>query len=82
MRSGKRCHDPATDVDHIEHGDNDAIANLQGLCAWHHKRKSGREGAAASAARQAAITAKLTRKPEKHPGTLQGVPVPLIRQGF
>lgn len=82
MRSGKRCRDRATDVDHIVPGDDHSVGNLRGICAWHHKRKSGQEGAAASAARQAAITAKLTRKPEKHPGTLTGSPSPLTNKGF
>ncbi len=82
MRSGKRCRDKATEVDHVVAGDDHSLANLRGICSWHHQRKSSREGAAASAARQAAITAKLTRKPETHPGTLSGVPVPLTRQGF
>jgi hypothetical protein len=42
------CALPATDVDHIEPGDNHDASNLQALCRFHHARKSAREGASAS----------------------------------
>jgi 5-methylcytosine-specific restriction protein A len=38
---------PSTDVDHIHHGDNHDEANLRGLCARCHSRKSSVEGNAA-----------------------------------
>jgi 5-methylcytosine-specific restriction protein A len=62
--NGGRCPRPATDVDHIEHGDDHSLANLQGLCADHHKRKSSREGNATQAARRGLAK----RPPEEHPG--------------
>jgi len=62
MRSGKRCHDKATDVDHIIHGDDHSLDNLQGICRWHHNRKSSAEG---NAARTYTTSA---RPPERHPG--------------
>ena len=62
MRSGKRCHDKATDVDHIIHGDDHSLSNLQGLCTWHHKRKTAIE---ANASRTRPTQA---RPPETHPG--------------
>lgn len=60
---GKRCPEPATDVDHRHRGDDHSDANLRSLCSWHHARKSGREG---NAARRPVITAR--RPAERHPG--------------
>lgn len=57
MRSGKRCHDPGTDVDHIQRGDNHDLANLQLICNWHHGQKTSREANAAKEPRTS-----------KHPG--------------
>lgn len=48
--TGHRCLAPATDVDHINRGDDHRPSNLQALCAWHHKHKSAMEGGHASAA--------------------------------
>ncbi|MFD9205984.1 HNH endonuclease [Streptomyces sioyaensis] len=50
--TGARCIQPGTDVDHvIPHslGGTDEDDNLRLLCSWCHARKSGQEGAAASA---------------------------------
>lgn len=47
------CGDEATDVDHIIHGDNHHPSNLQALCAYHHRQKSGSEGGLASATNRA-----------------------------
>lgn len=58
-----RCTAPATDVDHVNPGDDHAESNLTSLCGWHHDKKSGREGGTASAARR-------RRPPKKHPGVL------------
>lgn len=57
------CGDRANQVDHIKHGDDHSLANLQALCATHHAAKSSREGIAA---RQAKGTT--ARTPETHPG--------------
>lgn len=71
--TGRCCGRRATDVDHIDqtrrHDHSDG--NLQALCQWHHRRKSGREGGIASG------TARRTRaqatKPV-HPGLLATAP--------
>jgi 5-methylcytosine-specific restriction endonuclease McrA len=62
---GTPCIEAATDVDHIEPGDNHALENLQSLCAWHHKRKTANEAAAARPQ-----YAPRKRPAEKHPGSL------------
>jgi 5-methylcytosine-specific restriction protein A len=49
LDTGRICALRATDVDHIRHGDDHSEANLQALCDWHHKKKSGSEGGKASA---------------------------------
>jgi 5-methylcytosine-specific restriction protein A len=77
-KNGKRCYDKATDVDHIEHGDDHSPENLQGICDWHHKRKSSREGNAA----QAVTRNALKRPPEAPPGAIAGPPTPTKFQGF
>lgn len=60
-----RCGRPANQVDHIIPGDDHRDANLQALCAWHHARKSSREGVEARAPRPTRA-----RPPEPHPGAL------------
>ena len=43
------CGDPSTDCDHIvpkAEGGSDDRANLQGLCRYHHRRKTGKAWAA------------------------------------
>ena len=62
----QRCEEPATDVDHIEPGDDHSDANLTALCGWHHARKSAREGGQAASARRI----PRRRPPEPHPGDL------------
>lgn len=69
LRNGGRCGEPATDVDHIDPGDDHRDQNLQALCDWHHKRKSGAEGARAAKRKRAAIKKKF-RRVEDHPGLL------------
>ncbi len=59
-----RCQAPATDVDHINRGNNHHPDNLQALCRYHHALKSAREGRAA----QLANTQH--RPPATHPGLL------------
>ena len=68
-QAGERCDSSATDVDHIVAGDDHRLSNLRSLCAWHHKQKSSREGAAAQAAKRRAIQKKFQRG-EQHPGLL------------
>jgi 5-methylcytosine-specific restriction endonuclease McrA len=46
---GRRCELPGTDVDHIVPGDDHRDENLQLLCPWHHRHKSGSEGGTAAA---------------------------------
>ena len=64
LADAERCVEAATDVDHIEPGDNHDLTNLQALCHWHHIRKSAREGHAANRARNR----PRRRRPDKpHP---------------
>lgn len=62
---GVRCTAPATDVDHVIRGDDHSLENLQGLCDWHHKRKTAAEANQAKKPRP-----PRNRRPEKHPGLL------------
>lgn len=77
-KNGKRCWDKATDVDHIIAGDDHSLAGLQGLCAWHHAKKSSAEGNAA----QAAQRSMLKHPVEPHPGIITGPPRPPANKGF
>ena len=38
------CGDAATEVDHVEAGDDHDLSNLQALCTPCHRAKSAREG--------------------------------------
>lgn len=64
MRSGSRCRDRATDVDHHRGRDHHELDDLRSLCSWHHDRKSSREGAAARKPQRE------RRRPEAHPGLI------------
>jgi len=76
--NGLRCHERASDVDHIIAGDDHSLANLQGLCGRHHLAKTSREANAAQAERR-----KLRRLPEeKQPGVIDGPPQPTEHRGF
>ena len=77
-KSGKRCWDKATDVDHITAGDDHSMGNLQGLCTWHHARKSSQEGITARREKDAI----LRRPTEPHPGLITGPPKPPPNKGF
>jgi 5-methylcytosine-specific restriction endonuclease McrA len=66
--AGHRCPHPATDVDHIKPGDDHRLANLQSLCADHHRQKTQAE---AQAARRAKAS-RARRPPEPHPGIRGG----------
>lgn len=64
--TGNICGARANQVDHIQHGDDHSLTNLQALCAWHHNKKSASEGGAGrAAARRAAASPVAT-----HPGVL------------
>lgn len=39
-----KCEAKATEVDHIVHGDDHAMSNLQSLCTEHHRVKTAYEG--------------------------------------
>ena len=54
---GPICAAPATDVDHIQRGNNHNEANLQSLCTPHHRTKTAQEG----------VTARPTRKRPAQP---------------
>lgn len=69
LPSGKRCNEPATDVDHIINNDDHSLSNLRCICDWHHKAKSAREGAMAYNAKMKHSRQKFRRE-EKHPGLL------------
>ncbi len=66
MSDGSRCTWPATDVDHIEQGNDHSDTALTSLCRWHHQQKSSSEGAAARKAQGGYLTQR--RSPEPHPG--------------
>lgn len=67
MRNGTRCHDRATEVDHIIAGDNHDRSNLQAICTWHHRRKTAAE---ANAARQRNRAQRTGRREQQHPGLI------------
>ena len=78
-KDGSRCRDKATDVDHVNPGDDHGLHNLRGICSWHHARKSAREGVEA----RRELNSILYRKPETHPGIIpasQAKPTP--NRGF
>ena len=65
MRDSTRCVETGTDCDHIVHGDDHSLKNLQWLCAWHHRKKTAREALEA----RRFIRIPSARKPrETHPG--------------
>lgn len=72
----RKCGRRATDVDHKvrpAEGGTDDDSNLQALCQWHHRRKTGQEGGAASGA---ARKAKRDAAKPLHPGILSEAPKP------
>lgn len=69
MLDGRICGDMATDVDHVKAGDDHGDWNLQSLCSWHHKKKSAKEGSAASAAKRKEVDSRFQRN-ESHPGAI------------
>lgn len=77
-KDGRRCWDKATEVDHIQRGDDNDLANLRGICSWCHRRKSSAEGHAA----QQQLRSILNRPAEKHPGTIGAPGTPPPNRGF
>lgn len=74
--TGKRCLGQARDVDHIipnSQAGSDADSNLQALCEYHHRQKSGREGGRASGK---ARRAKRDAAKPLHPGLMDTVAAP------
>lgn len=64
IEHNQRCTARATDVDHINRGDDHRPQNLRALCAPHHARKSSAEGNQAKAQRKT-----LMLRPQRpHPG--------------
>lgn len=63
MTAYGRCAQIATDVDHVQRGDDHSYANLQSLCAEHHRIKTAAE--AVEARREKYTTPR--RPPERHP---------------
>jgi len=61
------CLGRATEVDHIQAGDDHRLSNLQAACRACHAAKSGREGNAA----KARLRAARFRKKPTHPGRLK-----------
>src|SRR5690606_10184743 len=64
----KLCMNVATDVDHIVNNDDNNDYNLQSLCSYHHRMKSGKEGARASNNKQQQRRDKAKQQSRKHPG--------------
>jgi 5-methylcytosine-specific restriction enzyme A len=62
--AGPGCTRIATEVDHIDHGDNHDPANLQAVCSRCHRAKTQGEAAGA----QSAARARSIRPREAHPG--------------
>lgn len=61
-----RCLFQGSECDHVIHGDNHDLDNLQWLCTDHHAAKSSSEGNQAKRERRQ----RLMRRTEKHPGIL------------
>ena len=66
LEGGTRCPSPGTDCDHVTHGDDHSLGNLQWLCYPHHKIKTQQDNARAQAQRQA-LRARPT---DQHPGRI------------
>jgi 5-methylcytosine-specific restriction enzyme A len=69
--TGRRCLRTARDVDHViphSQGGTDHDSNLQALCQYHHRLKTGREGGTASGvSRRAKRDATKPVHPGLHP---------------
>lgn len=65
IQMSDRCLGTASEVDHINRGDDHSRGNLRAACFRCHAKKSSQEGAAAR--RRKKDLAK--RPPERHPGS-------------
>ncbi|MFD1044178.1 HNH endonuclease [Kibdelosporangium lantanae] len=63
---GQGCTAHATEVDHIQPGDNHGLENLRAVCSTCHSRKSTSEGIRA----KARLRALRHRPADRHPGLL------------
>jgi 5-methylcytosine-specific restriction enzyme A len=59
------CYSKGTECDHIVPGDDHSPENLQWLCWYHHRVKTGQETGARNMAKP-----RIRRTEEKHPGLL------------
>ncbi|PYC75204.1 HNH endonuclease [Micromonospora arborensis] len=69
----EQCGKPATEVDHINPGDDHSMDNLRAACTACHAWKSSSEGGAAAArirARERREVDGRYRRTEQHPGLL------------
>lgn len=64
------CGARASQVDHVEPGDDHGMENLQSLCRFCHDVKTRREGAEAQRRHRAYLRSLTRRKPERSPGEL------------
>lgn len=62
--NGPGCIGAATDVDHINRGDDHSRENLRAVCSRCHNKKSSAEGNA----RKAQLKAQRRRPTARHPG--------------
>lgn len=68
--SRELCLAVATEVDHIQAGDDHRDDNLRAICSECHARKSSNEGVQARTRRRGEIHARFRRPAEQHPGAL------------
>ena len=77
-REGRyRCERKATEVDHIQRGDDHSLENLRGLCHEHHDIKTRREGIEQRMKNKAEVRKRFRREPETVPQTGTGEYKPL-----
>lgn len=69
LPDGTLCLDSATEVDHMQRGDDHSESNLRALCTMHHARKSAGEGGQA-AQQKRRETANRFKRSEDHPGLM------------
>lgn len=65
-----RCIRVGNQCDHVIHGDDHSLANLQWLCSFHHAKKSSSEGGS-SKRRKVKRLSRAVRPPESHPGIVR-----------
>ena len=64
---GRKCLEPATEVDHMKRGDDHDLLNLQSLCHRHHNLKTQREAAEARALNRERVSSSYRRRDVPHP---------------